>query len=600
MATTIPTVTMRLTGAQQARVAFPTPDDPGRDYGKGWRRWYGKLGPLGVRFYAREIEPGVIEYARWVANAFPLTGPVDYDALTLEVRSPWSLMRPVVAPSSGVQTFPSRRGRVERFVVYAAGKEARAVEVLEGRHEMVHTDRPTYGPTRLPLPTVDPDKFQGAAEANLVSLRMARAQGGQWYPSSLGLDSECGLTERSLGDWHPQGVKDGGAPGGSRILFFPGWDRTLAGALTDRDLMDLIVQRTVHAWQPTSGDYLQPEDYTTAGAAHSPIYSGSRNPSIGDGELPGYSAPGVGPSACPYRADLEEWATYDPYHLCRALMPALRAWEDLGDPVAADLIIDLASESRLIYSNRGYIAHPSETWIWNLSNVLAQAKANPGQGGWLGRGPGWMAHAVASALHVKKAIGLPHDGELDWGKKFVEMASLTQMPNGFWHRHHSPPLWGTPDVDSAQSFEAGIFSVGLYAVSQQAGLAHRVTARIKKQIEELLLNRELMLLGDPWHDPSNTSWGPPHFVYVAAHGGQPFEKVTTGKDEYAGSKGGDPAHVEAMLALGYAITHASRFLNRLTKTAWPSANLEKEREQYETSNDLNWTSLALACLQGRV
>lgn len=561
---------------QNATAVFPTLNV--RQMPGGWNRCFARLGPLGVRFYFNERSPGVFECALWLANAHAGVGVVDWTQISVGMGSQSFTI------GSGSECHPTRRGFVRRFIVN--GPQS----LLDAPWATIPDPVINFGPLLARQPHVNRAAYKTLAENSLVDLRLAVGMGGMWSPNFPGLDEECGIMHPAMGAWQPLGPwspgnPGGGNPGGSDIRFQPGYDQTVPGAVLERTRMDKIIERSLHAWSGTTGDYLTVETFGDPG----PQYSGSRTPGTTDGELPGFQMPGTQGSACAYLGALEAVGAYDAAHLERAINPAMVAWEYLRDPVAADFLVDLAEEMRLQFSNLGPVQTGPGWQPRNLRNYLALAQAQPHHGGDCGRYRGVPAWCVAMADKVKHRR--PYH---DWMTMWCQWADTVQMPNGLWQwSANDPQFHNPPGVAAAQCFEQ------LYVCFARAACGLRMHGDITpilRAVDALFVNRKLARQPYVWN---TNQYGPPHFIAVGdANTVTPYNVVSNGWSADLNVAIGDPTNVDHAIALAWHVSGGNeKYKRALLSYGFPADTMAHKLAGYMGSLDMNWSAAAAASIQ---
>jgi hypothetical protein len=332
------------------------------------------------------------------------------------------------------------------------------------------------------------------------------------------------------------------------------------------------------------GDYLTVESFGDPG----PQYVGSLNPTTGDGQLPGYGFPGQGPSACPYRAQLEAVGAYGAAHLERALNPATVAFEYLTDPVAHDFLIDTAEEMMLQFSHQG--ALPSSGWTPpNLRNYLSIAAAKPHHGGDCGRYRGIPALAVAMANKVKKRRGYH-----DWMEMWALWCDTVQMPNGVWQwsvgdgQFHNPP-----NVAACQMFETLYVAFAREAAGYGLGV---VATSTLLAYSALFVNRKLPKQAYVYNQGA---YGPPHFMGIGdAVTGEPYNVISTGWAAPGEVPIGDITNVEFALARAWHVSGgAEKFKRAMLEYTIPAPTIDAKKTAMLASLDLNWSCAAVSAIQ---
>lgn len=553
---------------------------------------------LAFRYYARKSQshPGAWICELWLANA--LAGMEIIDWIYLSIAAPMGMtlaayprvgMR-VAAGSlklgtGATQCFPTRRGIAPiRFVLNGP-----ASLMDEGVIPDVVTN---FGALGQKQPKVDRTKYAPISASDLEDIRLAISEGSAWTPHMPGLDTECGIMHPALGVWLPLGPSSPGNPGGdnpagSDIRFLPGYDQTLAGALLERERMDRVIERSLHAWD-AHGNYLTVESFGDPG----PQYSGSRDPWSTDAELPGFNRPGVGLSTCLYRDKLDAVGAYGAAHLERAINPTLVAWEYLHDPVAADFMVDLAEEMRLQFSNFGPVAAATDSWQpRNLRNYLAMANRNPHHGGDCGRYRGVPAWCVATAHHIR-----PSASYVAWMTMWVQWCDEVQQPNGLWQysvgdaQFHNPP-----GVAAAQMFETIYVAVAREACGRAIGEV-QPGAPALLAYSALFCNRKLPKKSYPYN---LGAFGPDHFLAVGnSTTGEPYPVISSGWGPPGDATTGDVTNVELGISRAWHISGgAVKYRDALLAYGVPAPTIAAKATNCLAGLDLNWNAGAVSAIQ---
>lgn len=478
-------------------------------------------------------------------------------------RIVWECARPLPT------VWPTKRACLRRGCLLPVNRpdlEARATALARGgfRREWL-TARFRFGPANMPMPDLTP-----AVQAQ-VSAQAASWWGGVVHALATGgtctvEDSEDGPILPGWHDWRWHGPLARYAPGGSGIHFQAGWQQSLDWLHLALLQAELAHERCWHALRP-DGTHITADDYADGALKYAP---GSGDP-VND-QLPGFS----GYDGIPL--------PYDPAHSIRGFRHAIALSEMMDSPMIRRSIASQAAQARLTYSERG--AGPAYGYTPdNVRNLLTVAQASPGQGDGMkmGRMYGWAAWIIAQDGKVNGWT----PGKRAWGQMLLDAAEAARMPTGICQRvTGSGPadVWWDPVFDTAQSFEAGIFSHGIVALARQMGVPEPV----------VLPTRSLCGPDAPkWAYYSEV--GPPHFVAVAPHGRAPYPTITTGKGGSAVSPG-DSAHMEALCAL-----EASR--GNLRALEWSAtvgavcSDSKAKRALLETRTDLRATSSLLAQYQ---
>lgn len=241
----------------------------------------------------------------------------------------------------------------------------------------------------------------------------------------------------------------------------------------------------------------------------------------------------------------------DPEHGSRALRKAMEAWEYFQSPLCARHVCATAEDYRLIFSERGPGGDGHGYVPRNLRTMNRWAANHQHEGGWIGRDIGWVAWAAAMLFKVR---GMRVSrGWKNWARLVQQLLTNMAMPSGIQERVNAPPVWGPPEIDSCQAFEAPIIAWGAYALATQSGSTQGewvFTAAVQ-------LYRVCPQMPDRWIAGAH---GPPHYVHVAEHGGNPLVQLTGGHGiaddgvSYDLVHPGDITHKEAACALQYRLT----------------------------------------------
>jgi len=337
-------------------------------------------------------------------------------------------------------------------------------------------------------------------------------------------DSEDGLLTLPVDGWRPWGIADRGAPAGSGIWFWTGWERTpetpaylwLVSACTH--------ERAWHAYDADTGAVITADWYGEPGPKYQQATHDRNN-----GWLPQFVDVAATPDPL-----LEP---YDNAHSIRGFRHLVALSEMTDSPMVLRSLKSRAAQMRMQCSEIG--PYPSGGYAAPcLRTYLSWARQIPGGGFFgedTGRQFGWPAYLIAQSIKKGCKENLP------WAKMFVDFAQTAAMQNGIFSRCASgnpQSVWYDPENDTAHAFEVPIFAAGVIGCAKQAGVA--VPRFLLRGFSELYENAPIY--------PYYNGFGPPQYAYVAKRGGNPYPNIPGGK-----ANAGDFTHVLTGAALAASL-----------------------------------------------
>jgi len=342
-------------------------------------------------------------------------------------------------------------------------------------------------------------------------------------------DSEDGLLTLPVDGWSPWGIADRGAPAGSGIYFWTGYERTRETPAYLWLVSACTHERAWHAYDALTGAVVTAEFYGDPGPKYQQATGDPNN-----GWLPEFR--GVAKHPDPLIAP------YDNAHSIRGFRHLVALSEMTDSPMVKRSLKSRAAQMRLQFSEIG--PYPSGGYAPpSLRTSLAKAKERPGGGAFgedTGRQLGEPAYVIAQSIKHGCAENI------SWAKMFVEYTQTSAMPNGIFSRCHSnnaSSVWYHDTHDLAHAFEVPILAAGTIGCAMQSG--KRVPQFVLKGFSELYERAPAY--------PYYNGYGPPNYAFVAARGGNPYPNIPGGKNN-----AGDFTHVMTGAALAAAIDGDAR------------------------------------------
>ena len=405
--------------------------------------------------------------------------------------------------------------------------------------------RLAYGPCNLPLPDLSVN--QAASEAFKVSGWLSHLR--TILGSTAGLtgaveDSEDGIFIRRDG-WAPWGIPDRGAPAGSGIRFYTGWEQSPDSPAYSWLKACCAHERDWCAFDRGTGQPISVYSYGDPGPRYQ---AGTGDPN--NGWLPEFVGVAPWPDPLPL--------PYDASHSIRGFRELIFLSECMDSPAVKRMIQSVAAQFRLQYSDMGprptanYTPPALRTWLdW--------ARNRPGQGHF-GQDTGRMVGlpSLIIAQSIKRAGASENK---PWASMLAEFVDTAKMPNGIMSRcaEPNPPagmtpaewaiqnVWYDPTHDLAHAFEVPELFIGAMGCSIQSG---RPIANVTRFAETLYEEAPLL--------PYYNGHGPPNYAHVAARGGQPYRTVSGGKGNTGDST---HAHLGCTLAAVHDPNARQRWIN---------------------------------------
>lgn len=334
--------------------------------------------------------------------------------------------------SNGAYYWPKQAGLTRRFVVALAGHGV-------SRRELAY--RQGYGGTAFQLDWTD--SF-GVAKTALGHVTNALRYGTYYGRTALKKEAAdqaaslraalengntaewVGVYSRPFGPFHPFYLDQQGAVSGFWIYHYAGWKQCSEDLAANYLFAAMNVERQpwnafLAAGRPKTADDFAAEGGGTIQFDFAPfdfsINGIAAFRSVGDYNT-GTASRG-----------LDSYPPHDAQHQCRFLKP-LQALAYANDYLAKELLLQ-AAEVDYLYLNL-YPQVPGWSGGHNLRTMLANAIANPGQGGLMGRGRCWPIDGIMSFYHL--ATPAWRTRTANWISKMSECLIRSDMPTGWNNR----------------------------------------------------------------------------------------------------------------------------------------------------------------------
>jgi hypothetical protein len=497
---------------------------------------------------------GSAEPDRWTATRKALSGVVTHE-VEFSNASFYPTIKGSAAFSCAVEVDPPRgyvlvadcdrplpsvwwpmHAAMRRFALYPKDRpdlRPEAERAARGTYDLKkwRRGRLAYGACNTPLPDLSVN--QAASEAFKVSGWLSHLR--TILASTTGLtggieDSEDGIYIRKDG-WVPWGIPDRGAPAGSGIFFYTGWEQAPDSPAYSWLKAVCCYERSWSAYDRSTGNPITVYNYGDPG----PMYqAGTGDPN--NGWLPEFVGVAPWPEPLPL--------PYDASHSIRGFRDLIFLSECMDSPAVKRMLRTVAAQFRLQYSDRG--PHPSGGYTPPaLRTWLSWARNAPHNGHFgqdTGRMIGWPAAIIAQSI---KRAGAQENKP--WAAMLAEFVETATMPNGILSRcdeQNPASVWYDPANSTAHSFEVPILWNGAIGCSTYGV---RPIANPQRFAECLYEEAPLF--------PYYGGVGPPQYAYVAARGGSPYPTVTSGKN--AGQpNSGDSSHVHHGCTLAAVVNPA--------------------------------------------
>lgn len=464
-------------------------------------RWYAtKRKPSGVVVHEVELHNAGIVRGQKARQKFSC-------AVSVQAPAGWALVADCDRPLP-TKWYPMH-GAMRRYAMYPSSHPEllrEATKEAEMPYDSVRwpRGRAAYGPCNIPLPKLTPQ--QVTHEANKVlawkqKLRTILAGGGIGSIE----DGEDGIFIRQAG-WAPWGIKDRGAPAGSGIRFFTGYEQAPDSPTYSWGKACCNHERWWHAYDRSTGKIVNAEWYGDPGPKYQ---AGTGDPN--NGWLPEFVGVAQSPDPLPL--------PYDASHSIRGFRDLIFLSEATDSPAVKRMLNSVAAQLRLQYSDKG--PHPMPNYTPpSLRTWLDWARNAPHNGHYgqdTGRMIGWPALVIAQSIKCGGAVE-----NKAWASMMSEFTETVAMPSGIISRcaeQNPASVWYDAQHDTFHSFEVPIYWFGAVGCATQSGRPIPHPSRFAECLYE-----------EAPKYPYYSTFGPPQYGFSAKRGGAPYPTVSAGKD----------------------------------------------------------------------